>query len=130
MASAVANFLLEDEELLLALWDVPGPSGLLNPCSLAKLESLSLAVLSRLLMASSPDFCGSNSTRISKASGSVSESTQITSASEGTGRDWEIVTTEDIEAGRPVSDQFPLRAASKKGEAKKRISLCVLEGDK
>ena len=39
---------------------------------------------------------------------------------------WEIVITEETDWGRPVSDQLPLRAASKNGEAKKRTSLCAL----
>jgi hypothetical protein len=34
--------------------------------------------------------------------------------------------TEDIESGRPVSAQFPLRAAWKNGEANQRTSLCAL----
>lgn len=33
---------------------------------------------------------------------------------------------EDIDGGRPVSDQFPLSAASKKGDAKNNTSLCAL----
>ena len=34
--------------------------------------------------------------------------------------------TEDMDSGRPVSAQFPLRAAWKKGEANQRTSLCAL----
>jgi hypothetical protein len=34
-----------------------------------------------------------------------------------------MVMMEDIEGGRPVSAQLPLRAASKKGEAKNKTSL-------
>ena len=34
--------------------------------------------------------------------------------------------TEDIESGRPVSAQFPLRAAWKNGEENQRTSLCAL----
>ena len=35
---------------------------------------------------------------------------------------------EDMDAGRPVSDQSPLRAAWKNGEAQYKTSLCALEG--
>jgi hypothetical protein len=38
----------------------------------------------------------------------------------------EIVITEDIDCGLPVSAQLPLSAASKKGDAKMRTSLCAL----
>lgn len=44
----------------------------------------------------------------------------------GTEGGWEMVMTEDIDGGRPVSSQPPLKAASKNGEAKKRTSLCAL----
>lgn len=36
--------------------------------------------------------------------------------------------TEDIEGGRPVSDQLPLNAASKNGDEKNNTSLCALSG--
>jgi len=38
----------------------------------------------------------------------------------------EIVITDDIDGGRPVSAQLPLRAASKKGDAKNSTSLWAL----
>ncbi len=37
-----------------------------------------------------------------------------------------MVMTEDMEGGRPVSAHSPLRAASKKGDAKYNTSLCAL----
>lgn len=41
---------------------------------------------------------------------------------------WEIVIIEDMDAGRPVSAQSPLRAAWKNGDAQYKTSLCALEG--
>lgn len=42
---------------------------------------------------------------------------------------WDIVMTEEMDSGlRPVSDQLPLRAASKNGEAKNKTSLWALKG--
>lgn len=41
---------------------------------------------------------------------------------------WEMVIMEDIDAGRPVSAQSPLRAALKNGDAQYKTSLWALNG--
>jgi len=118
MASAAARLRLDKPGLTSFGVNEPVSVDLFDPCSLARLEVLSLDLTSKSCVS-----WVSNSIWTSKASGSTSES-MLAFASEDPSsmvdvcRDWDTVITDDIDCGRPVSDQFPLSAASKKGDAK------------